>query len=80
MPERPREPAVARAAQVTDVLAAVEAGDPASARLALHPYLHFTDPFGRTVRGRVEVLDLLARYDRLEPPAAVEMRDGQVQR
>ena len=48
-------------------------------RLALHPYVHWTDAGGVTTRGRTKVLALLAGRALLRP-AAVELRDGQVYR
>jgi hypothetical protein len=45
----------------------------------LHPYLHWTEA-GRTVRGRTKVLALLASRPALDPPDAVELRDGQIYR
>jgi PhnB protein len=71
----------ARADPVDEVLAAVAAGTPDQARLALHPYLHWTDAAGVTTRGRNQVLTLLShRAGGIEGPAAVELRDGQVYR
>ena len=50
-------------------------------RLLLHPYLHWTGVDGVTVRGRTKVLALLADQGApREPPAAVELRDGQIYR
>ncbi len=66
---------------VEEVLAAVAAGDASQARLALHPYLRWTDPTGRTIRGRTNVLAALDGLERpLARPADVELRDGQVHR
>lgn len=64
---------------VRQVMAAVAAGDAAGARLALHPYLHWTED-GRTTRGRSRVLALLADRAALSEPAEVELRDGQIYR
>ena len=50
-------------------------------RLLLHPYVHWTGPDGVTIRGRTRVLEMLAsRCERCGPPAAVELRDGQIYR
>lgn len=62
-----------------EVLAAVAAGDRARLRLLLHPYLHWTEG-GRTIRGRTRVLEHLAGQPVTRPPAACELRDGQVYR
>jgi hypothetical protein len=61
-----------------EVLAAFAAGDRAALR-RLHPYLHRTEG-GRTIRGRTRVLGHLAEHPVSAPPAAYELRDGQVQR
>jgi hypothetical protein len=47
-------------------------------RRVLHPYLRFTDERGRTTRGRTKVIALLRMTERLETPAEVRLRDGQV--
>ena len=46
----------------------------------LHPYLHWTCPDGRVIRGRNNVLAYLkvTRVDQL--PAQHELRDGQIYR
>lgn len=50
-------------------------------RLLLHPYLRWTGTDGLTVRGRTKVLALLREEGPPpEPPAAVELRDGQIYR
>jgi hypothetical protein len=47
----------------------------------LHPYLHWTGTDGVTVRGRTKVIALLDdRATAPGPPAAVELRDGQIYR
>jgi hypothetical protein len=66
---------------VAKVLDAAHVGMPDQARLALHPYLHWTDASGTVVRGRTRVVTMLERRDRpLEQPRAVELRDGQIYR
>jgi hypothetical protein len=67
-------------AQIAAVRAAVAAGDPASARLSLHPYLHWTFPDGTTLRGRIHVLAALSALAEVPEPASVELRDGQLYR
>ena len=64
---------------VREVVDAVAAGDPAAARLVLHPYLHWTEG-GVTIRGRSNVLRLLTARMSLSAPARVELRDGQIYR
>ncbi len=60
---------------------AILAGDWAGLRLLLHPYLHWTGPNGEAVRGRTRVLAMLQeQLHPPEPPAAVELRDGQIYR
>ena len=68
--------------QLVDVvLDAVRTGTPERARLALHPYLRWSDPSGALVRGRTQVLAMLThRGPILRPPAAVELRDSQIYR
>ncbi len=65
---------------VTAVREAAAAGDWAAVRLLLHPYLHWTDQRGATVRGRRTVLAVLQQTGTPERPAAVELRDGQIYR
>lgn len=55
-------------------------GAPEEERLCLHPYLHWTDAAGKTVRGRVKVLTMLQQRASLPGPAQVELGDGQVYR
>ena len=62
------------------VVAAFHGGDADRLRLALHPYVHWTTAEGRRIRGRTNVLVLLATRTALTPPAAYELRDGQVYR
>lgn len=59
--------------------AAVDAGEWDRARLLLHPYLHFHDG-GTALRGRNAVLAHLRSHPTPKPPAAVEVRDGQLYR
>jgi hypothetical protein len=49
-------------------------------RLLLHPYLHWTDSSGNTLRGRAKVLAMLERSEAPAPPSSIELRDGQVYR
>lgn len=64
---------------VRRVLDAAAAGDDEALRLALHPYLHWTQN-GVTVRGRKRVLAHLAAHPLDAEPVEVEVRDGQVYR
>ena len=60
---------------------AILAGDWNALRPLLHPYLHWTDSAGNTVRGRSKVLAMLAHA--AQPPAvprSIELRDGQIYR
>ena len=52
----------------------------ARVRLLLHPYLHWELPDGTYLRGRLRVLALLHETGPPDPPAKVELRDGQVYR
>jgi hypothetical protein len=61
--------------------AAIAAGDWDALRPLLHPYLHWTDSNGKTLRGRSNVLAMLAQA--AQPPASaqfIELRDGQIYR
>jgi hypothetical protein len=49
-------------------------------RLSLHPYLHWTASDGSRLRGRSKVMDRLQSATPPAPPAAVELRDGQIYR
>jgi hypothetical protein len=49
-------------------------------RFLLHPYLHWTNPDGRTVRGRTKVMAMLAGRDPPPWPTSVEVRDAQIYR
>ncbi|NEN04917.1 nuclear transport factor 2 family protein [Diaminobutyricibacter tongyongensis] len=59
---------------------AMAAGDAEAVRLALHPYLHWTEPSGSVVRGRVNVLAALSTGGVPALPGSVELRDGQIYR
>jgi hypothetical protein len=65
---------------VDDALAAIRRRDWDALRPLLHPYLHWTGADGRTVRGRVRVLALLADHPPTGRPVRHELRDGQVYR
>jgi hypothetical protein len=71
LPEQP--------APVAAAWAAMDAGDLATLRSMLHPYLHWRDRHG-TLRGRSRVLAHLADVPTPRPPVDVEIRDGQVYR
>src|ERR687883_465815 len=62
----------AASAAVRDVLAA---GDLTVLRLMLHPYVHWTEG-GRTLRGRVNVLEYLTAHPGTRRGSATELRDG----
>ncbi len=64
---------------VARVLRAVRDGDTAVLVLALHPYLHWTEP-GVNLRGRTRVLAHLAAGGSTDRPTSCELRDGQVYR
>jgi hypothetical protein len=65
---------------IREALLAIERRDWTAVKAVLHPYLHWTDRNGRTVRGRNNVLGSLADAPPSEPPARHEMRDGQIYR
>lgn len=65
---------------VREVLVAIEAEDWERLKPLLHPYLHWTDGSGDTLRGRSQVLAWLREAGRVVPPGACELRDGQVYR
>jgi hypothetical protein len=66
---------------VEAVYSALAKGDSASLRVLLHPYLHWTGTDGVTVRGRTKVIALIDdQATAPEPPAAVQLRDGQIYR
>jgi hypothetical protein len=64
------------------VAQAVRDGDLASIRLQLHPYLHWTDHTGMTIRGRNHVLAMLGGRAGaiVDEPVSLELRDGQIYR
>lgn len=59
--------------------AAVDTGEWDDVRRLLHPHLHFTDG-AVTLRGCNAVLEHLRTHPTPKPPAAVEVRDGQLYR
>jgi hypothetical protein len=61
-------------------IAAIERRDWDELKPLLHPYLHWTDRDGNTLRGRKSVLKKLADERPTEPPAFHELRDGQIYR
>ena len=67
-------------AAVERALDAIRRGDWEAVRLALHRYMRWTCPDGTEVRGRNRVLRMLADAPAPQPPAAVELRDGQIYR
>ena len=71
-------PDVSTEGHVTTVMGAVAGEEWVVLRRVLHPYLRFTDEHGRTTRGRTKVIALLRMTERLETPAEVRLRDGQV--
>ena len=71
-------PDVSTERHVTTVMGAVAGEEWVVLRRVLHPYLRFTDERGRTTRGRTKVIALLRMTERLETPAEVRLRDGQV--
>jgi hypothetical protein len=65
----------------TRVLEASITRDWDTVRLLLHPYLHWSDHNGVTLRGRTNVLQwLAARQAPLAPPTRIELRNGQIYR
>jgi hypothetical protein len=65
---------------VGQAVAAIADRDWARLKPLLHPYLHWTDPDGRTTRGRDKVLRQLDGGPPPGPPARCELRDGQIYR
>jgi hypothetical protein len=64
---------------VQRALDALASGDAAQIVELIHPYVHFTRPDGRVIRGRSR---MLAELDATLPaaPASIELRDGQIYR
>ncbi len=67
-----------RSRHVVAVCGAVAGDDWVALRRVLHPALRFTDPGGRSTRGRAKVIALLRMMETLDRPAVVELRDGRV--
>ena len=65
---------------VLDAVAAIELGDWDVLAVLLHPYLHWTGPDGRSIRGRRNVLAALPGASPGGPPSHYELRDGQIYR
>jgi hypothetical protein len=65
---------------VDEVVAAARRRDRARLTQLLHPYVHWTTARGTTIRGRTNVLAVLALDPALGRAASVELRDGQVYR
>jgi hypothetical protein len=66
---------------IHNALEDMEAGNWDDLKLLLHPYVHWTQDDGVTLRGRKNVLQWLAsRQARLVPPGRFELRDGQIYR
>ena len=49
-------------------------------RLLFHPYLHWTDETGRTIRGRTKVLAMLEQAEPPDEPSSIVLRDDQIYR
>jgi hypothetical protein len=64
---------------VRRVLVALQDRDWATLKLALHPYMHWTEPDVK-LRGRTKVLAHLATRTSIAAPTSYELRDGQVYR
>lgn len=63
-------------ADVVDaVIAAAAARDWDTVRAHIHPYVHWNG-----IRGRTNLLALLAEEPQLDRPSSVELRDGQIYR
>lgn len=61
--------------------AAILAADWDALRPLLHPYLHWTDRNGKTLRGRSKVLAMLEQAAQAPAEArSIELRDGQIYR
>jgi len=61
-------------------LSAIERRDWDTLRPLLHPYLHWTSPGGRIVRGRTRVMQELDDRPPSVLPSSYELRDGQIYR
>ncbi len=67
-------------AVVNNAVAAIERRDWQALWSLLHPYLHWTAPDGRSIRGRRNVLADLADRGPTGPPSGYQLRDGQIYR
>ena len=67
-------------AVVRKAVSAIERRDWDALTALLHPYVHWTRPDGRTIRGRKKVLAQLAATPPSGPPARHELRDEQIYR
>ncbi len=65
---------------MAQALEAIERRDWAALKPLLHPYVHWSEAGRPPLRGRGKVLDRLEAGSPPAPPAAVELRDGQVYR
>jgi hypothetical protein len=65
---------------IAPAVAALETQDWDALKPLLHPYLHWTDRTGTTIRGRSRALTRLHESHPSGPPAAYELRDGQIYR
>lgn len=65
---------------VQKAVAAINLRDWGDLKLLLHPYLHWTNSHGQTVRGRTNVLAKLVADTPTGPPTSYELRDGQIYR
>lgn len=62
------------------VLDAIAKGDWTRLRPYLHPHVHWSDPDGKRIRGRKNVIAMLEASGSQNPPALHELRDGQIYR
>jgi len=65
---------------VESALEAIERKEWDRLRATLHPYIHWTTGDGERLRGRVNVLAMLATSPVPSAPAEHELRDGQIYR
>jgi len=65
---------------IDEVVKAVTERRSDEAKFLLHPYLHWTERDGVTIRGRTKVLARLATRPLLTLPTRYELRDGQIYR